>query len=647
MDNPEIYAPPSPEVLAFWGAGATQALGFLTTGDLGQVFSDLVGWTGKSASSMSGPRDYNYHRSISARIDGSGKLKSLTRKRKETLRSLLILLGDGDGEKDFEKAEVVRRNEMERVIAQGTSPAFLRQFGISVGEDTKTDKRIFRSELEEWPMRYDWRGIRQILPLVAHGIWIPNKSGDHAELAEFYTVLEQLLQLDGGVRCWSLFGDSDDNSQLDPLRLPRIRDAATILTGVFQRLVSTDEEGSFFENKVRPYRRFVEALVRLNVEEAADLHKQGHSHNRRAFYMSSLALVSTNWDPTLQWFWFYANHEFNSRASKGMEGTIAGSELNLYHDQGSEMLVRPIDRWNVPGRRRADVFFSMTEQAAQRLNDPENRRSSGKDNPPLYRLNKLLQMHGGFQWRDCPRCGRVSTTAPAEWRDTDGSMMGPSLLPDLCSGWKPVSASEHADWRRGRYSVVQCPYCDYHTYAGDAAMLMQTAIKPTRHYFLWSNFREMGALAEKAKHIVLIGYSLPPDDLLNRCFLQSSGARRGQEGTYEHLPFVTVVDFDKHHQVGRFKKLDKDNVWDYLSLDAVAEKASQQSQTVVKSVLQVFGTPKPGEPHRFRVFLGGFPSVLSDLGNGDIAIGTRELFYPSNVDEDFGIRFPIQRPRHD
>jgi hypothetical protein len=144
----------------------------------------------------------------------------------------------------------------------------------------------------------------------------------------------------------------------------------------------------------------------------------------------------------------------NSRHNHGNSQFVPGTSrtLRLYHDQGPEVGLRHPDRWNTGS---TDVFFAFGEAAAQRL----NREGAGNH---VYRFNKLLQLHGGFHWRDCPRCGRIFTTAPNYEDETDGIMLRPSLLPEICRGWKPgKSEEEQHEWRRGRFGSVQCIYCGY------------------------------------------------------------------------------------------------------------------------------------------------------------------------------------------
>jgi len=173
----------------------------------------------------------------------------------------------------------------------------------------------------------------------------------------------------------------------------------------------------------------------------------------------------------------------------------------------------------------------------------------------------------------------------------------------------------------------------------DAPLLTQTVIKPARHYLQWALFREMGLMVANAKHLVLVGYSLPADDVINRCFMQSSA------GGAAESPFVTVVIKDTTGGASRVAPdgwVRPANVWDYLQLNAAKGEVDEGAQNTLKSVVEVFGTGKrPDATDKFRISLHGFPCVLDGLGHGDIEVGTRRLLYPE--EEDRELAFPLTR----
>lgn len=636
-DARDEYSPPWPEVVMFWGAGATAELGALTTAGLAEALSTLAGWVGDDQRQPAAtgdigfrhPPGFNYRDTIEKRCGRINALKDTDQSLKRKLLSeLLILLGDGNGYPKEGDAERARRNKIEEVVRAKLDPAYLRGFG-GTGDPTEEEREAFRAELDAWPHRYDWLGLKALMPAMSHYLSTKDSKRGPVNLQDLLTAIEQLAQLEAGLHGARLFDDELEHPQIESYRIPAIRECVALLTGMLQRLALQDDDGKL-KGDVRPYREFVEALVALNFEEACALASQGHNPGRRKFYLGSLGVISTNWDPLLQAFWFAANNRHNHGNSPFVPGNGTSRTLKLYHDQGPEVGLRHPNRWDT-GQGGEDVFFAFGEAAAQRL----NREGAGNH---VYRFNKLLQLHGGFHWRDCPRCGRIFTTAPNYEDETDGIMLGPSLLPEICPRWKPgKSEDEQREWRRGRFGSVQCIYCGYMTQPHDTPLLTQTVIKPTRHYLQWALFREMGLMVANAKHLVLVGYSLPSDDLINRCFIQSSASGGGGPR------FVTVVvkdTTDGGRRVAPDGWVQPANVWEYLQLNGAKGEVDEAAQRTVESIVEVFGPGRRANgSDGFRVSLHGFPGVLDDLGRGSIKLGTRHLLYP----DDHGIDFPFTR----
>jgi hypothetical protein len=629
----------------FWGAGATAELGALTTVQIAEALSRLAGWveddqspaTASSDSGIRCPPGFNYRCDIEARCERIPAFKGADQSRKrKLLRDILNLLGDGNGCRTKRDAEQARRDSVDEVVREKLDPTYLRQFGCT-GDLSEEDREAFRAELHAWPHRYDWLGLKALMPAMSRSLWLKDSKRGPVNLQDLLTAIEQLAQLEAGLHGAHLFDHDPGHPQMpnatpeqdpiEPYRIPAIRECVALLIGILQRLALQDDDGKL-KREVTRYREFSEALVTLNLQEARALASQGHKPERRAFYLGSLGVISTNWDPLLQAFWFAANNRHNHGNSEFVPGSCR--TLKLYHDQGPEVGLRHLNCWNT-GQGRKDVFFAFGEAAAQRL----NREGAGNH---LYRFNKLLQLHGGFHWRDCPRCGRIFTTAPNYEDETDGVMLGPSVLPEICCGWSPgESVEEQREWRRGRFGSVQCIYCGYMTQPHDTPLLTQTVIKPARHYLHWALFREMGLLVAKAKHLVLVGYSLPRDDLINRCFMQSSASGRAEQ------PFVTVVvkdTTDRDRRVARDGWVRPANVWEYLQLNGAKGEVDEAAQSTVKSIVEVFGPGRRANgSDGFRVSLHGFPGVLDELGQGSIELGTLRLLYP----DDHGICFPMKR----
>jgi hypothetical protein len=100
-------------------------------------------------------------------------------------------------------------------------------------------------------------------------------------------------------------------------------------------------------------------------------------------------------------------------------------------------------------------------------------------------------------------------------------------------------------------------------------MMMQSAIKSGRHHVLEGIFREMGLLIGNARHIVLAGYSLPPDDYLYKVFFQSAMA--GKDAQKSNV-FCTLINHDKKYADNPHKPvwLEGEEILKYLRMSRTA-----------------------------------------------------------------------------
>jgi hypothetical protein len=93
-------------------------------------------------------------------------------------------------------------------------------------------------------------------------------------------------------------------------------------------------------------------------------------------------------------------------------------------------------------------------------------------------------------------------------------------------------------------------------------------------------------MVANASHLLLVGYSLPTDDLINRCFIQSSASGRREP------PFVTVVvkdTTDGGRRVATDGWVRSANVWDYLQLNSAKGEVNEAAQHTAKNIVEVFG----------------------------------------------------------
>ena len=70
----------------------------------------------------------------------------------------------------------------------------------------------------------------------------------------------------------------------------------------------------------------------------------------------------------------------------------------------------------------------------------------------------------------------------------------------------------------GEVDARACVHCETLTYAHHTPVVMQTSFKTAPPPFLEEIQREMRVVVQQANHIILAGYSLPPDDVTYRAF---------------------------------------------------------------------------------------------------------------------------------
>ena len=85
---------------------------------------------------------------------------------------------------------------------------------------------------------------------------------------------------------------------------------------------------------------------------------------------------------------------------------------------------------------------------------------------------------------------------------------------------------EEQEWSHGRVDARTCVHCGELTFAGNATLMMQSNFKSPPPPFMEEMQREMRVVVQNADHIVLMGYSLPPDDVTYRAFFAARQRRR-------------------------------------------------------------------------------------------------------------------------
>ena len=292
------------------------------------------------------------------------------------------------------------------------------------------------------------------------------------------------------------------------------------------------------------------------------------------FYLGDVSFASMNYDPIGLWCQMVANRDFNKSPTVPHIGCPA-SKLEVFLDQAHFVSgVRP-------EKKEPRVWHSMSEAVVQRLNEVGQR----------IRVTKFLLPHGCLCWRECPNCGKLSNYCGDSWELRSPTLIPPpplhAFVRDINFG-EARTGKEKEAWNKWEVDARACVHCDTLTYAHHTSTQMQSSLKKRPPAFLEEIQRELRVVVKKAKHIVLMGYSLPEDDVLYRAIF---AAHRGQEDVK-----CTVVDM-------------KDGYSDWLSPKELdGETELWKDRPAVGAARDIFG------PENVRFYGGGVPNVFLEGG---------------------------------
>ena len=236
----------------------------------------------------------------------------------------------------------------------------------------------------------------------------------------------------------------------------------------------------------------------------------------RAFYMGDVSFVSLNYDPVALWCQFVANRDLNKSPSVPHVGSPA-RKLQLFHDLGHFVAGTRVEPKAYDPKT---PWHPMNESSAQRLNDPEH------GSHDRIRIMKFLFPHGCLWWRECPNCGKLSSYMGHSWEKDSEALIPPPPLktfvrPGVLDGRLRESRGarkERNAWQKGEVDARACVHCCTLTYAHHTQTRMQSNFKGAAPPFLEEINRDMRVAVQDACHIILMGYSLPLDDVEFRAF---------------------------------------------------------------------------------------------------------------------------------
>jgi hypothetical protein len=171
---------------------------------------------------------------------------------------------------------------------------------------------------------------------------------------------------------------------------------------------------------------------------------------------------------------------------------------------------------------------------------------------------------------------------------------------------------------KNKNDVIQCPYCEHFTYSHNAPIIYQTNFKGTHSSFIEEIQREAKVCISKTKHVVLMGYQLPSDDIAwrNAIMARKDSSAKDKERQY----YCSVVVGHKGEDCWlEGKEL---QCWiDQKKGKVPHEKLVDYGIPAIIAALSIFGD------ENVRAYTGGIPQVWC---SGGIANKSKieDLLYP-------------------
>ncbi len=558
MSQPSTWS----ETLVFIGAGATALLGMPQTGEQTDFFRKL--------SESSGRKELaNFAKGFAP--------KDLNR-----LEDFLILLGD---DKDVEDCWLE--------ITDDELTAARRAYG-SAGV-TPSDE-ILKKRILELRHSYDWQALKQIISICPH-----DEEEDNL-IRDVYTLLDKKMNAKQGIKVRAAISEKDeiviDYSRLKGAYACVICFTVILFAKSWKNLVE-GEKAEMFSS----YKKFAETFARLMQKESFAFAEKYPDLTSREFYQFSTSFVSFNFETVFMWLLFNANREVN-HFDKYLK---TAQKVEQWLDFGFQTKSRKISSKS-EDRKSEKFSYSYDEVVAFRQNEC---KASGS---PVGRIGKFFFAHGSSNWRECPACGRMMYYLGDEW-GYDSKHLNPPLPVPLFENDNFNRTENEKRWRNEslQSDALECVSCGAKTFVCNSPMIMQTMIKGTPTSFLEEVQREVRVGLEKCRHVVLLGYSLPVDDVVwIQTFTEAIRCRINSE---EQAYCSVVVGYkgEKRWMYGEELKR-------YADTHRYEKEADAYGAKAIESAISIFGA------ENVRAYCGGIPQVWGDATENEL----KEILYPQS-----------------
>ena len=528
------------KTVVFWGAGATASLGIRTTRKQSAFIRDLAQSDGR-------PLDERVCKVLRGKADSPWG---------DALRDLLTILGD--------RRKVVEATEVDECEIEAMRRHWM-----------ETSESHLRRRILHLRATYDWPSLKVIIK-ACPGSQRSEESHSESESDEGFKINDLFNVMD--FHDQSGHGFHADDTFLTPQQVGSAKSALKLLLQAMffidWQVACEDKDG-----QLDLHYQFALALGRRMQREGKRLSHESHEiYESQKFYLGDVSFVSMNYDPIGLWCQTVANRDLNKSRAVPHIGNPA-RKLEVFLDPAHSV---PSDRIEKDKRQR--IWHSMSEAVVQRLNEVGHG----------IRVTKFLLPHGCLCWRECPNCGKLSNYWGRSWALASPTLIPPPPLRAFTPGMDIEDArtdKERKAWKKGEVDARECVHCETLTYAHHTTTVMQSSLKGRPPAFIEEIQRELRVVIKDAKHIVLMGYSLPEDDFVYRAFFAAHTARSGTKSPVK----CTVVD-----------KKAGSAAW--FGPEALRGKTELHEGTAVKAAQDLFGQDN------VRFYRGGVPDVFSEGG---------------------------------
>ena len=361
---------------------------------------------------------------------------------------------------------------------------------------------------------YDWDALKKIIQIVPGFDTEEDYTNDADFLRDLFNIID--MHIHDGQGFYAPI--SDEKSPLNhqykyfipAQRLYNARTCMLMLINLFffckyqDMLTDSDKRDKFLQ-----YSKFVEAISQVIQKEAAEKYTPEKATSRE-YYLFPYSIISLNYDPIWLWLYFYNQKKANENSR--YVGTPA-KPIKLFNDFGSFMGIREIAKKDSILPR-----YPFNEAVVQRINDSKYRDKR------VVRIGKFYFPHGCCCIRECKNCGKMITAMGDSWDLLSNSVLPNPIIPAFKKS-EHRSEKEKNAFEEGRPDAIECPFCGNLTYASDIPLIMQTSFKGNHPPYLEEIQREAKVNLENTDHIVMFGYSLPPDDITWRTIIATRKAR--------------------------------------------------------------------------------------------------------------------------